>query len=629
MKLHAKQTAAALMAAAMAGTLLAGCGGAASSSTAASSADTTTSEASSTAEAATADTTAADATTGSTPRNETLYFGGQQWGVINDWNPLSSNSNNALVINQVDSTRALFYESLFLYNQSDGKMYPCLGTDYKWNDAQTEVTVTLNPDAKWSDGTAFTADDVVYTFDTHVKYQSPTGADYSNYIDSVEKTDDHTVVFKAKLDDSGKAVNPLKVLEYLPKVYVMQKAYLQTVEARDNNDADKIKTDTMEDAVHTGAYSNFYHDDQKVVFVRNDDYWGQASSMWGKLPAPKYIAHTIYKDNAATQTAFAQGEIDVNQQFITDVQKLWEEQNLPITTYIDKAPYGECAVLPSVFFNCTKPGLDQAAVRKAIAIAVDYDQIISSAMSNQSPTFAEVQRSIMNPTDAQQNMYDKDACKDLAWTGKDIDGAKKMLDDAGIKDTNGDGIREYNGTELSFKVECPSGWSDWNAALEIVAAAGKEIGIDLQTYFPEATVWTTDYSTCNFDLIMYSIGGASVSQPWWGAMQALSSKYNDLATNTLCNFGHYENADADKILDAIPYETDEAKLKEDYTELNKIYLTDVPCFSLMYRPSLFYAVNESVWTGYPMKDDGSNIPPTDCTDGYGIAGLYNLTLVNG
>ena len=44
-------------------------------------------------------------------------------------------------------------------------------------------------------------------------------------------------------------------------------------------------------------------------------------------------------------------------------------------------------------------------------------------------------------------------------------------------------------------------------------------------------------------------------------------------------------------------------------------------------PELFYIVNESVWTGYPMKDDGSNIPPTDCTDGYGIAALYNLTLV--
>ena len=40
-------------------------------------------------------------------------------------------------------------------------------------------------------------------------------------------------------------------------------------------------------------------------------------------------------------------------------------------------------------------------------------------------------------------------------------------------------------------------------------------------------------------------------------------------------------------------------------------------------------VNESVWTNYPQKDDGTNVPPMDCTDGYGIAALYNLELTDG
>ena len=53
----------------------------------------------------------------------------------------------------------------------------------------------------------------------------------------------------------------------------------------------------------------------------------------------------------------------------------------------------------------------------------------------------------------------------------------------------------------------------------------------------------------------------------------------------------------------------------------------MPSFSLMYRPEVFHAVNESVWTGYPEAGDGNNIPPMDCTDGYGIAALYNLELV--
>ena len=91
-----------------------------------------------------------------------------------------------------------------------------------------------------------------------------------------------------------------------------------------------------------------------------------------------------------------------------------------------------------------------------------------------------------------------------------------------------------------------------------------------------------------------------------------------------------EEADeADEILDKLATETDEATLKQYYTRLNEIYLTDVPSFGLMYRPDMFYTVNESVWTGYPMQDDGTNIPPADCTDGYGIAALYNLELVEG
>ena len=70
-------------------------------------------------------------------------------------------------------------------------------------------------------------------------------------------------------------------------------------------------------------------------------------------------------------------------------------------------------------------------------------------------------------------MYDHGAVKDLEWVGKDIAGANTLLDEAGIVDSDGDGIREYNGKNLSFQAECPSGWTDWNAALEIVAAAGK------------------------------------------------------------------------------------------------------------------------------------------------------------
>ncbi|MBC5629469.1 ABC transporter substrate-binding protein [Clostridium sp. NSJ-6] len=557
----------------------------------------------------------------STPRNETLYFNGQQWGTINNWNPMSANSNNAMAIQQVDSARVLIYETLFLYNMLDGSLQPLLGESYEWNADQSQLTIKLNPAAKWSDGTKVTAEDVVYTFDTHVKYGSTTGNDYSAYIEKVEAKDDTTVVFNSKLDDAGVPINPLKVIEYLPKVYVMQKAYLQTVEARNNNEADKVKEDVMDDLVASGPYKPYYDDDQKVVFIRDDNYWG--TSLWGSLPAPKYIAHTIFADNAAGDIAFANGEVDVSQQFVSEIWKMWEGGK-PISTYIDDAPYYVCATMPTAFFNVERRGLDKAEVRKAIAMAVDFDQIISTAMSGYSPTFKDVPRSLMNPTAAEQALVDQAALSDLQFTGKDIEGANKLLDEAGVVDTDGDGIREIDGENLSYKAECPEGWSDWNASLEIVAAAGKEIGINIETYFPDANTFYDDMTTGNFDICMWSPPGASISNPWTRSMALLSSTYNELEVNWSGNFGGFTSEKADEILAKIPTEQDQAKLKEYYTELSKIYLEEVPSFSLMYRPQVFHTVNESVWTGFPQQDDGNNIPPLDCTDGYGVAALYHL-----
>lgn len=557
----------------------------------------------------------------STPRNETLYFNGQQWGTINNWNPMSSNSNNAMAVQQVDSARVLIYETLFLYNMLDGSLQPLLGESYEWNADQSQLTVKLNQDAKWSDGRKVTAEDVAYTFNTHVKYGSTTGNDYGAYIEKVEATDEATVVFSSKLDDSGVPINPLKVIEYIPKVYVMQKAYLQTVEARNNNEADKVKEDVMDDLIASGPYKPYYNDDQKVVFVRDDNYWG--TSLWGSLPAPKYIAHTIFADNAAGDVAFANGEVDVSQQFISEVWKMWESGK-PISTYIDDAPYYVCATMPTAFFNTERKGLDKAEVRKAIAMAVDFDQIISTAMSGYSPTFKDVPRSLMNPTAAEQALVDQSALSDLQFTGKDIDGANKLLDEAGIVDTDGDGIREIDGENLSYKAECPEGWSDWNASLEIVAAAGKEIGINIETYFPDANTFYDDMTTGKFDICMWSPPGASIANPWTRSMALLSSTYNELEVNWSGNYGGFTSEKADEILSKIPTEQDQAKLKEYYTELSKIYLEEVPSFSLMYRPQVFHTVNESVWTGFPQQDDGNNIPPLDCTDGYGVAALYHL-----
>jgi peptide/nickel transport system substrate-binding protein len=571
------------------------------------------------------------------PRNETLYFNGIQWSAVVGWNPYSSSMNNGMAVTAKDAARVIMFETLYLYNMLDGKSYPLLADgDPVWNDARTEITVKLKPAAKWSDGTPITAEDVAYTWASNVKYSTNAGNNFKDFIDTIEAVDPQTVLIKAKLDDAGNPVNPLMIVSALDGMYICQKAWTETLEARTNGDATEFLADTAEDAVYSGPYHKFFSDDTKVVYVRDDNYWGQDASMWGKLPSPKYIAHVIYKDNAAGSIALAQGEVDISQQFNSNIQVLWLNYGLPVSTYLPEAPYGIGASLPTAYYNLKSNGLDNVAIRKAIAIAVDYPTIIANAMTNQSATFDQVPRSLMNPTDGEQALYDHDAVKDLQWAGNDIEGAIKLLDDAGVVDTNGDGNREYNGEELHYIATCPNGWSDWQAAIEVVAAAGKKIGIDITTNYPEWGVYQTVVTKSDtdlpegYDIFMMWSDGAGPTQPWGRIRHLLSSEFVGQAVNWNGNWGQYSNPDVDALIKQIPAETDPDKLKEIYTELVRIYLTDVPSFTLMYRPDLFHAVNESVWTGFPHEGDGSDpvIPPMICTDGWSIACLYNLTLVN-
>jgi peptide/nickel transport system substrate-binding protein len=570
------------------------------------------------------------------PRDETLYFNGQQWGPVKCWNPYSVNCNNALAINEQDSARVIMFETPYLYDMLDGQVYPLLADGpFAWDDGMTQITFKLKTAAKWSDGTPVTADDMAYTWATHVKYNDNDGASFKEYIDDIVATDPQTVVVKAKLGADGKAVNPLLVASYLSRNYINQKAWTQKLEARTGGDPTKLLEDTAEDVVYSGPYHKFFADDSKVIYVRDDNYWGKDASMWGKLPVPKYLAHMMFKDNAAGSVALAQGEVDVSQQFNSNVQVLWLSYGLPISTYLPDPPYGIGASLPTAYYNLKSYGLDKVEVRKAIAIATDYDTIIANAMTNQSATFEQVPRSLMNPTPGEQALYDHDAVKSLQWAGNDVEGAKKLLDSAGIKDTNGDGWREYNGKTLHYVATCPNGWSDWQAAIEVVAAAGKKIGIDITTNYPEWSVYQTIVTKSDtplpegYDIFMMWSDGAGPTQPWGRIRHLLSSEFVGVANNWNGNWGQYTNPDADKLIQAIPTMTDPVKIKDAYTQLVKIYLTDIPSFTLMYRPQSFHTVNESVWTGFPHQGDGTNppVPPLDMTDGWAIAGLYNLKLV--
>ncbi|GHV37053.1 ABC transporter substrate-binding protein [Spirochaetia bacterium] len=536
------------------------------------------------------------------------------WGAVTQWNPYGTGGVSFGITPNDSVARQLIYETLFLYNLLDGKMYPHLGESYTWND-QT-LTVKLDKAVKWSDGKPFTSADVVNSYQLQKDYQTQYSG-YWSYIDSVTASDDTTVVIKANPANW----NPKQVEITLAALYITPKHEWDRIVKEVGTDRMAVARYANLDPIASGPYKPLTWDETKAVLQRVDTYWGKDSPKFGKLPAPKYVVHNVYKDNASGDAAFRAGEVDMSQQFISSVWTFPQE----VETYIPQAPYYFPGTIPFLVFNSKKPGLDDPVVRKAIAMSLDYVTIGQNAMSGYT---AQVVPSIMLPVPAEQGLIDADALKPYQWStdlNTAIAEANASLDKAGwVK--GADGIRAKGGVKLSFQAECPTGWSDWNATLEVVGQAGQQIGIDIKTYFPQQTVWQSDKDNGTFDMIMHSYGGPGPASPWNRAYQALGSK--DLppagTPNNIQNWGRWENAEVNDLLAKIAVENNPATLKQLWTRINIIYLQNVPVAGLMYRPLRFHTTNTKVWTGFPKINDGSNIPPTLCIDGYGVKALYNL-----
>jgi peptide/nickel transport system substrate-binding protein len=550
-----------------------------------------------------------------------LYFNGILWDQVNSWNPYNVGGNAFGITANTALSRQLIYETLFVYDLLTGTLKPQLADSYTWN-GQT-LTIQLNRNVKFWDGNPMTAADVVNSYQLQKTYATGASA-WWPYIDSVTAQGDYTVIIRGNPSN----FNPKHVETSISALYITQKAEMDKVVASIGNAVTALgqwsnlnPDGTIATQTGTGPYKPYISDNTKAVLQRVDTYWGVAR--YGKLPPPRYVAHSIYKDNATGDAAFRAAEVDISQQFISSV---WTMFNVNISTYIPQAPYYFPGQIPMLVYNTKDPRLADPVVRKAIAMALDYDTIGKNAMSGYT---APLTASLMLPTPAEQALIDPAALRPYQWSGnlqEAIAAANAALDSAGwVRGT--DGIRAKGGVRLAgLRAECPQGWSDWNATLEVVAQTGRQIGIEIQTYFPIYTVYLQDHQNGTFDMVMFGYGGVGISNPWGRAYAAMSSA--DIppegSPNSIGNFGRWINQEANGIIAQLATETDAARLKQLWTRLNIIYLQEMPCAGLMYRPGVFHTVNETVWTGYPKMNDGSNVPPTLCIDGSGIQGLYNL-----
>ena len=576
------------------------------------------------------------------PREETLYQNGQQWG-----KPTSYNKYNTAGQGWpgTGGERMVVYEALYMYNFLTGENEPLLADGpITWED-ETHAIVKIKEAAHWNDGEDLTADDVLWTFES-AKTISTSWTEFWTWVEAVEKVDDLTVRFTIV----SEPYNPNKIGQLLATISILPEHVWSANFAACENDATKIAEifgDCMEHdfcgitdegecyVTSSGPYKVYYYDETRIVAIRDDNYWGQDESMFGELAAPKYLAHMIYQDNAAGNLAFQNGEVDMAQQYMPSVDQLMtqmvdENGETLIGTYLTEAPWHQGYGMPGIHFNMTREGLNDIAVRKALALAIDYEAVATNGFSGYC---ADMVTSILNVyvfgdyLDTTNEEY-----MALRLDNTDLDGnlakANQLLDEAGYLDVDNDGLREMpDGSKIEWKVECPDGWSDYNASAEAVCESAQKIGLNLVTYFPESSVVTNDMQYGDFDILFYgNWPGPSVCDPW----NYIWTNYyttNDVGEYTNRNYGRYSNPEMDALIDELCVTTDKETMKEIVTEIDMLYLQDLPMIPCAYRPVAWHTYYEGVWENFARKDDGANIPPRNSTDGAAIRELYQITPV--
>ena len=524
------------------------------------------------------------------PNADTLFIAGFQWGPPTTYNPFSPTAAWPASANAMQ----IVYETLLRWNILTGEILPGLAASYKVDGTST-ITLTMQ------DG---------ITFNLGKANKGLAIAAFFQAADSIDATDDKTLV--VKVNQTKKNVG--QVLRMLTETYVVPQKVFSAVAA------DKLSTEIMTNPVGTGPFKVDTADQTQVVLKQTTSYWGK--TFYGGLPVMSTIIHPIFKGNEDANLQFVNGGLDVCQTFQSQIWKTWEAGK-PTGTYLKAKPYYVPGTLPMLVFNCTKPGLSNAVVRKAIATAIDYASISDTAMSSYSDT---VQASLILPTGTESKFFNQSDATANGWK-YDKAGAEKLLTDAGAT-KGGDGVYTLNGARLGpWKLITPTGWTDYNASCEIIATSLKAIGMDVSTNFPQQAETTQTIQGGSFDMAVWYVSGVNPATPWARFKDVMSqAEMKPVGTTTFANYGRWKNADVEALLTAASQAADDTAKKATYDKLDALYRKEIPAVPIMYRPDEFYEYSAVNFYNFP---DEKNTYAPPMFRGAGNTWMYKLKKIAG
>ena len=412
-------------------------------------------------------------------------------------------------------------------------------------------TFTLRDNVKFHDGRALSSADVKYTLDLvfsssfakSASFYEGVGDTKHSYIKSVEAPDQKTVV-----------VTLIK-----PWVGLLSNLVPVAIIPKDSYESEKTHP------VGTGPFKFIRYDNtQQVVDVEAfPGYWDGPSKIAS-------LRVRVISDMNALQAELRAGRVDIAPMPTSlspdAVKQLEQDPNLQVNAFT-----GSNVVLLTL--NTSSAPLDNVKVRQAIAYAIDRDSLIAKLLLG----YGKIAPSII-PEESWAFTPGHTYSYDPAM-------AKKLLDEAGFKDPDGDGPKLRFDKPIVYKLSGSSIAGRQYAG--VIQNYLKEVGVPVEIQTPEQNTLFDELRRGNFQIAYTQWVGGNQDPIFYKDLFATSEIPSQ--TRPSRNRSRYSNKELDALLDEAVNTFDRQKGLELYTKIQEIVSRDVPVYPLWYQSNIVIA----------------------------------------
>jgi len=462
-----------------------------------------------------------------------------------------------------------------LAKSTSSQVTPWLAQSSAWSDGFKKLTFTVRSGVKWSDGQSFSAADVAYTFNAMKK-------DHAIDLNALWAADGGPL--ESVTQSGSKVVFKFKSASQPYFYYVADQTPIVPKHIWSKLNQAKLQTYTDTSPVGTGPYKVSACTPQNIKYLNNSGYW--QSKAGHPVPAVREVDYPSFLSNTSANLTLSQGQAQWGGQYIPNIKSF----------YIDKAPSANHYWFPPVLNvalvpNLTNPLLKQLAVRQAIAMAIDRSAVSSRGESGyEAPAN---QTGVIVPTYAR--WYDKSLSQPKYNPTKAI----KALEAAGFKRGSNGIFKSKSGQPLSFTIKTISGYSDWDASLQLITHQLKQVGISVTVQDENSGPYTTDLQGGHFQLAYAGSGGPAPSpgpSPYYELRGWLFS--GNIGST---NYSRFKSTSTDSLFDQYPADTAAQQLQVMY-KIQKVMVDDIP-FIPVTEGVDWFQYNTAAFSGWPTPAD--------------------------